>query len=75
MKRITIEIPDTTWAVGMDVVYVDEDGINNFAGFSLDKENLEDGFVTKWGDADCRRGESTRRADHAGGARESNPRI
>ena len=52
MKRITIEIPDTTWAVGMDVVYVDVDGINNFAGFSLDKENLEDGFVTKWGDAE-----------------------
>lgn len=50
MKRITIEIPDTSWAVGMDVVYVDEDGINIFTGLSLDKENLEDGFVTKWGD-------------------------
>ena len=49
MKRITIEIPDTTWAVGMDVVYVDEDGINNFAGFSLDKENLEADHVTNCG--------------------------
>lgn len=50
MKTITLEIPDTAWAIGVDVVYVDDDGINKFKGFVINVKDYVDGEVISWED-------------------------